>query len=181
MNEINRRDMIRTIGVYVVIIIALVRFLAYPLHTAVADKKVNLAEQYEAYKLKSHLLTRQQTERGGSTAAAAVDTAVLYPLVYEKSVGSFHIQADILDKIKQSIEKKKLTIVSYELPEPVIDKNISEVSVTVRLQGKMLDFMDLLKMLENQKRFLQVKTMEINKSTMDFNYALTITALRVEK
>jgi len=182
MADITRQQAIRVIGLYLVILLALVRFLVYPLHAAVAGKKAGLAEQYESYALKCRLLERQEAEHGGK--AAAVDKTAktaLFPRVYEKGVGYFDIQADIIDRVGKFNEKRGLTIVNYELPEPVLGKNVSEVAVVLKLQGKMVDFIETLKIIENGKRFLRVKAVDINKSGNDFSYSLTITALRVEK
>jgi len=179
MADITRQQAIRVIGLYLVIILALVRFLVYPLHTAVAGKKAGLAEQYESYSLKCRLLERQEAEHGGK--AIAVDKTALSLRVYEKGVGYFDIQADIIDGIRKFTEKKGLIMVNYELPEPVLGKNVSEVPVVLKLQGKMLDFIETLKIIENGKRFLRIKAIDINKSGNDFSYSLTITALRVEK
>lgn len=178
MAEIKRQQVIRVFGLYFVIILALVRFLIYPLNTSVAGKKTDFTAQYESYKLKHHLLQRQESEYGSKPV---VDKTALFPRVYEKRAGYFDIQNDILDEIKKFNENNGLTIVNYELPEPVIGKNISEVFVVLRLQGKMLDFIETLKIIENGMRFFRVKVMDIRRSGKDLSYTLTITALRVEK
>jgi hypothetical protein len=53
--------------------------------------------------------------------------------------------------------------------------------VIVRFQGKPLDFMETLDMLEKDTMILRIKSMEISKIGNDFKYLLTICAFRVEK
>ncbi|PIP09104.1 MAG: hypothetical protein COX51_00510, partial [Syntrophobacteraceae bacterium CG23_combo_of_CG06-09_8_20_14_all_50_8] len=101
--------------------------------------------------------------------------------VYQKEVGYFDIQADIVDMIGKFAEKKGLIMTNLEFPEPIPGKNVSEVPVILKLQGKMLDFIETLEIIEKTPRLLIVKGVDISRSGNDFSYSLTITALRVEK
>ena len=182
MANITRQQAIRVIGLYIVILLALVRFLVYPLHGALAGKKAGLAEQYQSYSLKCRLLGRQEAEhRVKATVVDGTAKTSLSSFVYEKGVGHFDIQADIVDLIGKFTEKKGLVIVNFEFPEPVFGKNVTEIPVVLRLQGKMLDFIEALKIIENGERLLRVKAVEITNRGNDFNYSLTVTAFRVEK
>jgi len=173
-----KQQTIRLIGLYIVVILTLLRFLVYPLNAALAGKKAVLAEQYAAYESRKQLFARQAAEHAGKPV---VDNTSAFARLYDKGDGYFSIQSDIFEGIRKFIEKKGLTIVNYELPEPVAGKNVSEVFVVLKLQGKMFDFIETLRMLEEGKRFLRIKVMDINKSGNDFIYSLTIIALRVEK
>jgi hypothetical protein len=63
-----------------------------------------------------------------------------------------------------------------------LGKNISEAPVLIRLEGKILDFIDILKSIEHGDKALWVKSLEINKvAGQDMRYFLTVTAFRVEK
>lgn len=178
MADLNRQKILRIVGFYILVILALVRFLVYPLNATVAERKVSLAEQHESYKLKYRLMERQKGDQGGRTK---VDKAVLLPHLYDKSIAYSHIQTDILEKVIKFAENKKMTLLNFELPEPAIGKNVSEVPVIVRFEGKPLDFMETVEMIEKDNTALRIKSTEINKTGKDYNYLLTICAFRVEK
>ena len=178
MADLNRKKTLRTVGLYILVILALARFLIYPMNAAVAGKKVSLDEQYESYTLKYRLLERQKGDQSGG---AKVDKTLLFPHLYEKSINYSRIQTDILEKVIKFAEKKKMILYNFEMPEPAIGKNVSEVPVIVRFQGKPLDFMETLEMLEKDTMILRIKSTEISKIGKDFNYLLTICAFRVEK
>ena len=162
-----KQTMLREIGLYVVILLVILRFLIAPLNTAIAGKKAGLTEQYNSYLLKQRLLARQEVER---TAKPATNASAIPSGVYAKGTGVFNIQADLIEAIRSGDEKKGLTVVNYELPEPVIGKNVSEVSVVLKLQGKMLDLIETLRAVENGKRLLMVKAIDINKAGNDLQF-----------
>jgi hypothetical protein len=182
MAKTTRQQAIREMGVYIVIILALVRFLVYPLHGAATAKKADLAEQRQSYSLKSRLLERREAEDRARPVLVDADAkGALFPGVYEKGVGYFDIQADMVDIIVKFTEAKGMVITNFEFPEPVFGKNVTEIPVVLRLQGKMLDFIEILKIIENNERLLKVKAVEINNRGKEYGYSLTITAFRVEK
>lgn len=178
MVELNRQKTLRMVGLALLVVLALARFLVYPMHAAVAAKKVSLAEHYETYRLKYRLLDRQQGEQG---IGSVVERTALFPHLYEKGVNYSHIQTDILEKVIKFVENKKMTLLNFELPEPVMGKNVSEVPVIVRFQGKPLDFVETIEMIEKDTMALRIKSTEINRTGKDFQYLLTLSAFRVEK
>jgi hypothetical protein len=179
MADLNRQKAIRVVGFYIVLILVLIRFLVYPLNVAVADKKISFAEQYESYKLKYQLLERQKGERQDSKAV--VDKTALFPQLYEKGVGYSHIQADILEEFTKFVEAKGMTVLNFEMPEPVIGKDVSEVPVIIRIQAKPTGIIEIIEMIETNRRALRIKSTEISRSGQDFQFSLTISAFRVEK
>jgi hypothetical protein len=79
-------------------------------------------------------------------------------------------------------EKKGTIVLDFEILEPVVGKNVSEAPVLIRLEGKILDFIDILKSIEQGDKALWVKSLEINKvAGQDMRYFLTVTAFRVEQ
>jgi len=173
-----RQKTIKVIGLYVVIILALARFLIYPLNAAVAGKKTSLVEQYENYKLKYRLVERQKTDQD---SRAAVDKTVLFTQLYEKGVGYSLIQADIIEQVTKFAEKKGMTVLNYEMPEPAIGKNVSEVPVIIRLQMKPLNIIETFEMIKKGKRILRIKSTDISMSGQDLQLSLNLSAFRVEK
>ena len=166
------------IGIYVVVILALARLLVYPLHQAVAEKKLLLDERYNSYKIQYQLLERQRGERGGKIV---VDKEVISRHLYDKGVRVSHIQADVLENFIKLADKKGVNILDFEVLEPVAGKNVSEVPVLVRLEGKPLECMDILKAVEQGDKVLRVKSVEINRAGQDLRLFLTMNAFRAEK
>jgi hypothetical protein len=94
---------IKRIGIYVIVILALIRFLIYPLHASLREKKVLLEEWYENYRIKSQVLERQ---REGQGIKINVEKSVLFPHLFDKGVSNAYIQSDVLEWL-QTLQKKK--------------------------------------------------------------------------
>jgi Tfp pilus assembly protein PilO len=179
MEDDSRQKRIRVVGIYIILILALLRFLVYPLHGAVAMQKVVFAEQREAYQIRSNLLARQSAE--SERAKPVVDKSAVSSYLYEKEKNISSIQVDVLDPILAYAQEKGLTVLNFELPEAVIGKNFSEVPVLVRLSGKPDGLMEMLRMVGSQKRALNVRSAEIIRSGQGLTLILGLSAFRMER
>jgi Tfp pilus assembly protein PilO len=179
MEDDSRQKRIRVAGIYIILILALLRFLVYPLHGAVATQKIVLDEQREAYRIKSNLLARQSAEP--ERAKPVADKSAVYPYMYEKEKSISSIQVDVLGSIIEYAQEKGLTVLNFELLDAVTGKNFSEVPVLVRLSGKPDGLMEMLKMVGSQKRALNVKNAEVIRSGQGLALFLTVSAFRMER
>jgi hypothetical protein len=179
MENLERKRELKIIGLYVVVILTLLRFIVYPLYGAVAAKKNTFNEYYDSYVLKYRLFEQSKTER---KSKPAVDKKALTHNFYTKDVRFTNIQADVIEMLLKLAEKKGTIVLDFEILEPVVGKNVSEAPVLIRLEGKILDFIDILKSIEQGDKALWVKSLEINKvAGRDMRYFLTVTAFRVEQ
>lgn len=168
---------LKRIGIYVVILLALIRFLIYPLQASLQEKKALLGEWYENYRIKSQVLERQ---REGQGIKVAVGKSVLLSALYDKGVPNSYIQSDLLEWVTKIAEQNGLTIINFEMVEPFVGKGVSEVPILIRLKGLPRPFMGTLEAIGKGKRALKIRSMEITKSGKEQLYSLTISAFRVE-
>jgi hypothetical protein len=179
MDNSERKKELKIIGLYVVVILTILRFIVYPLHGAVAAKKNAFNEYYDSYVLKHRLLERSKIEQ---KIKPAVDKKPLIHNFYSKDLRFSNIQADVIEALIKLAEKKGAVVLDFEMLEPVAGKNVSEVPVLIRLEGKAPDCIDILKSIEQNDKVLWVKSLEINRTSgQNLRYYLTITAFRVEK
>jgi len=172
---------IKVVGIYVIIILALLRFLIFPLHGTIQEKRAVLGEQQETYNLKYQVFERQRENQGVKTGRErGVQEEVLLPHLYGKGVSNSYIYSDVLEQVTKLAEKKGLTVVSFETLEPVSGKNISEVPILVRLKGQPGPFIEVLDTIEKSGKVLSIRSMEITKVGQDQFFSLTISAFRVE-
>lgn len=169
---------IKKIGIYLIIILALVRFLIYPLHASLHNKRVLLDEWYESYRLKSQVQERQKRDQGEK---ALLGKDALLPYLYDKGILYSNIQSEIIEQIINIAGKKGLTVINFEMLEPGVGKGVSEVPVLVRLKGPPGAFIETLETIEKSEKALSVRSMEITKSGQDQVFSLTLSAFRLEK
>jgi hypothetical protein len=180
MAETSQRErmQMRMIGIYVVVILALIRFLVYPLHAALQEKKTLLGERVETYRLKGQVQERQRWDDAEKTV---IDKGALLPLLYEKGTSHSHIQTDVLERLINVAEKKGLTVLNFEMLQPSAGKAISEVPVLIRLRGAPGSFIEILETIEKDEKALSVKSMEITRGDQDQLFSLTVSAFRLER
>jgi hypothetical protein len=168
---------IKRIGIYVIIILALIRFLIYPLHASLREKKVLLSEWYENYRIKSQVFERQREERG---MKIVVEKSAIFHHLFEKEVSNSYIQSDVLEWVIKIAEKKGITVLNFEMLEPIAGKGVSEVPILVRLKGMPGPVIEILEAIEKGERALSIRSIEVNKMGQDQVFSLTISAFRVE-
>jgi len=167
----------RVIGIYVIIILVLLRFVIFPLRTTIQDRRVVLDEQQEAYSLKYRLFERQRENQGEKSG---VEKDALLPQLYEKRISNSSIYAEVLEQVTTLAEKRGLTVLNFEMLEPVAGKNISEVAILIRLKGQPGPFIEVLDALKKSEKVLSIKSMEITKDAQGQFFSLTISAFRLE-
>jgi len=169
---------IRVIGIYLIILLSLIRFLIYPLHESLQEKRVLLDERKEAYRLKLQVLEKQMKSQ---KEERVVDKKDLLPYLYDQGIPSSYIQSDLLEKVTKVAENKGLTILSFEMLEPVVRKNLSEIFMLIRMRGTPKSFIETLEFIEKSERMLSIRSMEIIRGTTDHQFSLTLSAFRLER
>jgi Tfp pilus assembly protein PilO len=172
---------IRVIGIYVIIILALLRFLLFPLHGSIQEKKIVLGEQQETYSLKYQVFERQrENQREKRGMETGVERDDLLPQLYDKGTSNSYIYSEVLEQVTKFAEKRGLIVVNFEMLEPVAGKNISEIPILVRLRGQPGPFIEVLDTIKNGEKLLNIRSMEITKTGRDQFFSLTISVFRVE-
>jgi hypothetical protein len=169
---------IKKIGIYLIIILALIRFLIYPLHASLQEKRILLGEWYESYRLKSRVSEKQREDQGEK---GIVERSALFPHIYDKGVPYTNIQVEVLEQVLKIAEKDGLTILNFEMLEPGVGKGVSEVPVLVRLKGPPGPFIEILETIEKGEKALSIRSLEITKSGEDQVFSLTLSAFRLER
>ena len=176
--EILKKINIRAIGIYLIILLSLLRFLIYPLHESLQEKRVLLDERKEAYRLKLQVLERQLKSQ---KEERPVDKKDLLPYLYDQGVPTSYIQSDLLEKITKVAENKGLTILNFEMLEPMTGKNLSEIPILIRMRGVPRPFIETLEFIEKNGRVLSIRSMEISRGADDQLFSLTLSAFRLER
>jgi hypothetical protein len=168
---------IKVIGIYVIIILALLRFLLFPLQGSIQEKKIVLGEQQETYSLKYQVFERQRENPGEKSGVEKDD---LLPQLYDKGTSNSYIYSEVIEQVTKFAEKRGLIVVNFEMLEPVAGKKISEIPILVRLRGQPGPFIEVLDTIKNGEKLLNIRSMEITKTGQDQFFSLTISAFRVE-
>jgi Tfp pilus assembly protein PilO len=168
---------VKTIGVYIIIVLALLRFLIYPLHAAIKDRRAIFADQQETYLLKSRLLQQARQKRD---AGDVKEPDKVRSTLYSRDARFSDIQTEMLEVIMKYAEKNGLNVLGFEMPEVINSEKISEVPVVIRLSGNAESFVKFLKSIQENKKILAVKVMDISVSGEGMTFLVTVNAFRME-
>lgn len=169
---------IKKMGLYLILLLALLRFLIYPLHDSLQEKRVLLDEWYENYRLKSRVFEKLKE---GQTEKAAIERSTLLSHFYDQGVSSSYIQVEVLGQIQKLAEKNGLTLLNFEMLEPVVGKGVSEIPILIRLKGPPGPLIEILKAIEQGEKVLGIRSLEISRADPDLNFFLTLSSFRMEK
>lgn len=164
---------LKTPGIYIVIMLTVIRFLIVPLHHNLTAKKIVFADKIEVYNTKKAFLDRQGGEGRKDIPA---DKGKLTELLYAKAQPASAVQAEVLKDLIERANKKGLTLASFELPEVIPGKSLTEVNVVLRFSGRASVVIEFLGELEKQKRRLNPKIFEIYTSGEEQFVNLTVSA-----
>jgi Tfp pilus assembly protein PilO len=168
-------------GVYVIIVLALVRFVVYPLHASLEEKKIILHELSETYRLKAQQYARQNQARLEQSQGWTAKEKDVAPYLYDRGMPFSSVQADMLENIISTAEKKGVTVLGFEMLDPSTGKKVSEVPVSIRMSGtKTRDLLDLLKALSDDKKTLRMRSIEMNRTEREIQVTLTLSGFRME-
>jgi hypothetical protein len=172
------REGIKIISIYILSMLLILKLAVVPLYNSVKGKKVVLNEYKETYKMR--VLALERYKSGEKDIQPDTDAMVL-KTVYPKDTNHPSIQSEIVSKTIDTAEKKGMTVLSYELPDIVLSKKLSEVQVLIRIKGTLKMFNDLLRDMEGWDKTIKFKQFETSRGGQDFVFTMLFSVFRIEK
>lgn len=177
MTTTDNKANLKKIGIYCILILALLRFLIYPLHNTVETRKSILVEQETGYTQKVRLWKTLCNR----VMTPPVQKAELTPYLYEKSSDITSIQLDVVAQLRRIAREQGGQMIRFELLEGISGKSLSEVPLTVWFEGSSQALIEILQGLEATEKTLSIKEMGIDKRSDGFMLSLTLSAYRLEQ
>ncbi len=175
-----KREKLRIIGIYLIIILSLFIFILSPLSNSVEDKKTLLNEYLETYGTKAMLMQRKiQINKTLGKSISERERELLASLFPKDSLVS-EIQIKTLKAITKSVEKHGLELVNFQFPENAVSKDLGEVSIIVNIRGIPKAIIGLLKEINQMNMITDVKNLKITSKRKQYTVRLTLTNYRIE-
>lgn len=170
----------KTVGVYLIIILAIMKFVLVPLNNSLNAKKIILNEYLDTYRTRS-LTLQKHTSPAEVDKTEGEEKERFLKLINPKDSPVPAIQSKTLRSVIEKAEKNGLNVVNFELPDAATGKNITEVPVLLRVKGTPKALVGLLKDIKNLERLTDVKGIEIARSGDESIFTITLTTYRVER
>lgn len=176
LTALGSRSWVATIGVYIIILLALTRFLIYPLHAAVKDRRAALDDQRERNSIRTRIL---EQVRQGPQKDSLHDSGRMHSALYPRGASIAKVQSDVVTMIRELSEGNGMSLTGFEMPEAVPGKKITEIPIVVRLKGRAESFLAVLKYISKEEKIMMIKAMEVAAAGPDLTVSLTIKVLRL--
>ena len=171
----------KILGVYLIIILVILKFVLSPLKASIEDKK-NLLDQYlDAYKTKSMLAQRKRLAGKTNSENESKRSEKLLASLYPKETNMSVIQAKTINTIIKGAEDNGLNVINFQLLDTVASGNLSEITALIRLEGMPGAMVNLLKDISRMEMLTNIKDFRIDKRTDKFALALTLATYRIER
>jgi len=172
-----KREDLRKIGIYVIIVLLVVSFFIKPLNSKIKKNKEMLLELKQAYLLKKELYEKKLYF---AQNPQIINKPESLSLLYSKDISCDLIKIEILKWLMKKAEEKGLTITNFEILEPKKGKEITEINVLLRLKGKIKPFLEYLKIVESHDKLILIKNVELYPSGNEFNIKVTFSFFKRE-
>lgn len=174
------KEIIKRFLFYVLIVLALVRFLLIPAKDLLTRER----EVFENYKHKLYqkqLQLAKIQERYNQTEQNLNTSKKIIPdYIYSSEVDPFELQLRILKNILKVIQEKKLELQGFSLPSISYGKTITEIPIELRFSGRPKDVFSLLDYLEKQEKRIYIKDCSISETSRRLFVFMTITVIKSE-
>lgn len=170
---------LKTLGLYVLLLLGIIRLVIIPLQNSLAAKKLLTTERQALLRARQAVAQKQREE--GTAQKPLVDREAVARQFYPKDLAATTIQTDLVKALIESAEQKKLTVLNFELPEVAREKELSEIGAVLRLRGTPSGLLELLRAIDDWPKTLRIKSLEANKAGAEFTVALTVTGFRIER
>lgn len=152
---------IRKIGVVLIAILALVRFLYLPLINKidVLNNQI-LTRQYNILRI-----AKDKDVKLDDNVSKIFRDYELYSSFFTKNLTVSEFQLDLMDKVKAFCEKNGVETGGFEMPDPITDKLFQDASLIVHFNGDFTKFLDMVKFLNNNVNYpLFIKDLTLSKN-----------------
>ena len=164
----------KLIGIYAVVLLAVLRLVIFPLHSSIKDKQSALEEQEKGNRLKTRLLEKSMQ------LPEEPDVGKMLTILYSREVSIPEIQTEMLKQLSELAESKGMSITGLETPEVRPGKQLTEIPVVIRLKGRAEALLEFLKTVRTNKKALLFKSMDISSMDNILVISLNLRALRLE-
>ena len=170
------RDRVKILILHGLILLAIGQWLIVPLQGMVEDQRQLQREYTEAIMMKRSALKRYQAQ-SENVAASDRNTGGLLSALYSQPGKPVALQSHILEQLIGKAQEGGLSILNFELPEPVDEKVFVRVPLVLRVKGSPKGVLSLHEYIEKFPKLLLITQFVIQPSGPNFLVTFTLEAI----
>lgn len=173
------RATLRKIGIYIVVILALLRLAAVSLGNSIDAKKEVIRENYDTYRAKAALIERYRNKGSGTVKIPEAQKDAVLNRLYASGLKQENIQAEALKNLLKIAEKNRMDVVNFEILDIAHGRTVSEIPFVLRLKGQPKAMLEMLGEIEKSDKIFSIKIFEASKMGQDFTLNMTVSVFGV--
>lgn len=157
MLKIDQKDpkQLKKIGLYLLIVLSIIRFVSVPLNNTVKEKKTTIGQYLDTYQSKVELLKRHRPSED-APELGGISTKLLHSNGKRDST----VQTEILSFTTRTAEEEGLSVINFELIEAVEEPLYKEIPIFIRLKGNIENSLEFFKAIQKKTPVLRTIDME---------------------
>ncbi len=169
----------KKLGIYIIIILSILRFVIYPMKEEIKKDKNHLNEKLQEYMEDIKLYTSKKLKK----PQQPVNTShISIENLYTEGEKSKDIQISLAKTVKKYAKKNNIDIQSIEMPKPSKTKYIEQIDIKVRLSTQdPYKVFSLFQYLEAMPKYTIIRETQVNTFGQNVNFYFTITTYKLVK
>lgn len=169
----------KKLGIYIIIILSILRFIIYPMNEKIKEDKSKLNSKLKDYMEDIKLYTSKKIE---TPKEETKSSKISIENLHKSDEKAKDIQISIAKIVKKYAKKNNISIQSIEMPKPSKTKYIEQIDVKIRLSTQdPYKIFSLLQYLEAMPKYTIIRETQINAFGANVNFYFTITTYKLVK
>lgn len=164
------RELTKKILLHLLALLILTRLLFYPMYNNYKEKKESLNTKLKNYRTAMIL----------SQSAISPSSNYLIRKVFNKTDNVTYIQTLLLSFIQELCQTNNITMLHFEFNEPSIYDKVSEITISIKLEGQPSNMVNFLKNLETYHKIIDIKSFELLEVQSKYSSTIVLTTYRIE-
>ncbi|KJR40398.1 General secretion pathway M protein [Candidatus Magnetoovum chiemensis] len=162
----------RNMGIFIIVVMSLIRLIALPLNHSIEKKQDILKETLNTLSAKETLLTKYKTLNENSTEHFSYK---IDDLLYGSDVNKTALQTDFLNFVMRTAQESSLEVKSFVIEPSAETDMFTDVSVSIRCKGEPKNIMTLLTKLHNARPLISIRELRIDNKRDGYSSNITVT------
>ena len=169
----------KKLGIYIIIILSILRFIIYPMNEKIKEDKSKLNSKLKDYMEDIKLYTSKKIE---TPKEETKSSKISIENLHKSDEKAKDIQISIAKIVKKYAKKNNISIQSIEMPKPSKTKYIEQIDVKIRLSTQdPYKIFSLFQYLEAMPKYTIIRETQINAFGANVNFYFTITTYKLVK
>lgn len=160
---------LKKIALYLIFILIIVKFVFIPLYEQNNEKKQTLAKKIKNYELT--LILKESSSKDVSDQ--------LINRIYSSEESTALIQSSLLSFIEDYCKKNNITLLNYDIPDPLAEDKLTKINLVIQLEGKPSQIINFLETLRKYPKIIDISSFDATENQNKYEFTLVLSTYKI--